>query len=80
MVNYELKRTLNGHHHNVSSCEFSPDGAILATSSWDTRVILWDPYTGEELTALHHQFPPPRPIFASVSAGRICAVVGLEAS
>lgn len=69
MVNYELKRTLNGHHHNVSACQFSPDGAILATSSWDTRVILWDPYTGEELLALYHQFPPPRPIFASGANG-----------
>ena len=66
---YDLARTLTGHHHNVSACEFSPDGAILATSSYDTRVILWDPYTGQELRQLCHQFPPPRPIFASGANG-----------
>jgi WD repeat/SOCS box-containing protein 1 len=90
MVTYSLARTLTGHHHNVSACEFSPDGAILASSSWDTRVILWDPYTGiistiillldcnwnsflfkkgEELRELCHQYPPPRPIFASGANG-----------
>ncbi|KAI9561288.1 hypothetical protein GHT06_012244 [Daphnia sinensis] len=69
MVTYSLARTLTGHHHNVSACEFSPDGAILASSSWDTRVILWDPYTGVELRELCHQYPPPRPIFASGANG-----------
>ena len=66
---YELARVLTGHHHNVTACEFSPDGAVLATCSYDTRVILWDPHTGEQLRSLCHQFPPPRPIFASGANG-----------
>lgn len=39
----------------LSSCDFSPDGALLATaafsgSSW--WIDLWDPYTAEKLTTL----------------------------
>lgn len=55
---------LVGHHHVVSHCEYSPDGALLATSSFDTSVIIWDPYTGDKLLSLGHMFPPPRPIYA----------------
>lgn len=55
---------LFGHHHVVSHCEYSPDGALLATSSYDTLVILWDPDTGDKLLTLGHMFPPPRPIYA----------------
>jgi len=69
MEKYVLARTLTGHHHNVGCCEFSPDGAVLASASWDTRVILWDPYTGEILRTLCHQYPLPRPIFASGANG-----------
>jgi len=69
MENYTLARTLAGHQHNVGCCEFSPDGAVLASASWDTRVILWDPYTGEILRTLYHQYPIPRPIFASGANG-----------
>lgn len=39
----------------LSSCSFSPDGALLATaafsgSSW--WIDLWDPYTAEKLATL----------------------------
>ncbi|XP_052799566.1 WD repeat and SOCS box-containing protein 1-like [Mya arenaria] len=55
---------LFGHHHSVASCDFSPDGALLATASFDTRVIVWDPYTGDAILSLCHLFPPPRLIYA----------------
>lgn len=57
-------RKLEGHHNDVVSCEFSPDGALLATASYDTRVIVWDPHTATILLELGHLFPPPSPIFA----------------
>ncbi|RMC10592.1 hypothetical protein DUI87_12303 [Hirundo rustica rustica] len=47
-----------------SSCEFSPDGALLATASYDTRVYVWDPHIGVILREFGHLFPPPTPIFA----------------
>ena len=48
--NYKVLRKLTEHRNHVSACEFSIDGAILATASYDTRVVLWDPYTGEVLS------------------------------
>ena len=39
-------RKLEGHDNDVVACEFSPDGALLATASYDTRVYVWDPYIG----------------------------------
>lgn len=52
MDKYTLIRKLEGHHYDVVSCEFSPDGALLATASYDTRVILWDHYKGTVLLEL----------------------------
>ena len=45
-------RRLDGHHHNVASCDFSKDGALLATASYDTRVIIWDTDTGDAICDL----------------------------
>lgn len=55
---------LRGHYHDILSCDFSPDSALFATACYDTRVIVWDPYTGDMLVELGHLYPPPRPIFA----------------
>lgn len=63
------KIKLSGHLHHVAACDFSPDGAILATCSYDTSTILWDPYTGDNLRTLYHLFPPPRPIYAGGANG-----------
>lgn len=52
MDKYTLIRKLEGHHNDVVSCEFSPDGALLATASYDTRVIVWDPHTATVLLEL----------------------------
>ena len=43
---------VRGHLNDVLSCDFSPDGALLVTSSRDTKVLVWDPYTGEALRQL----------------------------
>lgn len=52
MDKYTLIRKLEGHHNDVVSCEFSPDGALLATASYDTRIIVWDPHTATILLEL----------------------------
>ena len=65
MTTYKLTNRLVGHFNNVSCCCFSPDGAVLATSSWDTQVILWDPYTARRLRTLYHVYPVPNMIYAS---------------
>ncbi|DAA19077.1 TPA: WD repeat and SOCS box-containing 1-like [Bos taurus] len=64
MDKYTMIRKLEGHHHDVVACDFSPDGALLATASYDTRVYIWDPHTGAILMEFGHLFPPPTPIFA----------------
>ena len=52
MSSYKCIRKLEGHLNDVCDCTFSPDGALLATSSYDTRVIIWDPYTGDKKKVL----------------------------
>ena len=52
MRSYTLIRKLEGHQSSVVSCDFSPDSALLVTASYDTNVIMWDPYTGERLRSL----------------------------
>jgi WD40 repeat protein len=39
---------LKGHKGRVSAVSFSPDGATIATGSWDETVKLWDAATGQE--------------------------------
>lgn len=60
---YIFIRNLTGGAHKtlylMSSCDFSPDGALLATaafsgSSW--WIDLWDPYTAEKLATLVDYF------------------------
>ena len=46
MEDYSLKTRLCGHFNDVLSSAFSPDGAMVATASCDTRVIIWDTNSG----------------------------------
>jgi len=38
---------LTGHTAPVISAAFSPDGKLLATTSWDSRIVVWETETGE---------------------------------
>lgn len=60
---YTFIRNLTGANQKtlclLSSCDFSPDGAVLATaafsgSSW--WIDLWDPYTAEKLATLAYVY------------------------
>jgi WD40 repeat protein len=61
---YTIKHRLEGHLNDVVCCQFSFDGGILATACFDTRVCLWNPYTGVVLRQFCHLLPPPRWIYA----------------
>src|SRR6185436_4106330 len=45
----EIIATLPGHHSQVTAVEFSPDGTLLATSSYDGIARLWNGITGEAI-------------------------------
>lgn len=42
-----LMHNLTGHKQSVRSCAWAPDGRTLATGSFDSSVILWDPSEGK---------------------------------
>ncbi len=48
----KLVREFKGHRDILYDAEPSPDGKILATSSYDRQVILWDIATGKQLRTL----------------------------
>jgi WD40 repeat protein len=50
-VEVTLRATLSGHERDVTSCAFSPDGRLLATTSKD-GIRLWDVSTGRISDAL----------------------------
>jgi predicted ATPase/WD40 repeat protein/DNA-binding SARP family transcriptional activator len=48
----QLRYTLLGHSHEISSLTFSADGQQLASSGADQRVYLWDVRTGQALNSV----------------------------
>src|SRR5262249_23444723 len=46
------RMVLRGHADVVKSIAFSPDGKLLASSSQEGRVMLWDSTTGKELRTI----------------------------
>ncbi|UJR22910.1 hypothetical protein I4U23_025938 [Adineta vaga] len=59
----------DGHLHNVVDCAFSSDSALLATASFDTRILLWSTITGELLKEFLHKIPKPLKIYAGGENG-----------
>lgn len=44
-----LSRFLHGHKKTVNSVAFSPNGQLMASSSWDETIIFWNVNTGEPI-------------------------------
>lgn len=43
---YECTKTMQGHDHNVSSVQFSPNGDFIFSSSRDKSIKMWEVATG----------------------------------
>ena len=80
LENFSIKHTLTGHLHDVVSCEFSPDGAMVATASYDTKIFLWDPYSGQLIRKFYHMLPPPRFIYAGGHNGSYVRSIAFSSS
>lgn len=65
-------RILRGHSHRVLSIDFHPNGNMLASSSLDQTVRLWDVMSGETRAVLHEHEQPVWSISFSVD-GKILA-------
>ena len=50
-----LLHVLAGHTDWVLSIAISPDGKMLASSSWDNSIRVWDTATGAEIFELRHR-------------------------
>jgi WD40 repeat protein len=48
----KLVREMKGHTHAAYTVDFSPDGRLAVSGSWDTTIRLWDLQTGEELSRI----------------------------
>ncbi len=78
----QLIREFIGHRDVLYDAELSPDGAMLATCSYDRAIILWNAETGEQLRTLtgHNgavydiAFSPDGTALASASADDTCKV------
>ncbi len=77
-----LVREFTGHRDILYDAELSSDGTVLATCSYDRRIILWNAQTGEELRALEGHngavydvaFSPDGMALVSASADDTCKV------
>lgn len=64
MPNGDLIHRLDGHTRAIEDLQFSPDGTMLATASWDRTVKLWDVASGELLSNIPHDFGVNRVAFS----------------
>ncbi|CAM2005537.1 WD40 repeat domain-containing serine/threonine protein kinase [Acanthopleuribacter pedis] len=80
------RRALGGHRAAVWDVAYSPDGRLIASSSRDRRVILWDRETGLQKRVLLNQkddiftiaFSPDGRFLASGSSDSTIALFDLE--
>ena len=64
------RHKLEGHSAAVIRCKYTADGSLLITCSWDTRVNLWDAYSGRlVVTCLTSNDWSPNPRIFSVYSG-----------
>jgi WD40 repeat protein len=77
-----LIRDIQGHRDILYDAELSPDGTLLATCSYDRRIILWNATTGAEVRTLEGHngavydvaFSPDGAAVVSASADDTCKV------
>jgi small GTP-binding protein len=80
------RHTLQGHKGVILHITWSPDGRMLASSSVDHSIRIWDPLTGMLLHTLeghyhgvnHAAWSPTRPLFASSSFDRTIRIWSSE--
>jgi WD40 repeat protein/DNA-binding SARP family transcriptional activator len=48
----DIVRSIGGHAAELTGAEFSPDGAMLATTGMDAQLMLWDPSSGTRLRSV----------------------------
>ncbi|HJT78586.1 MAG TPA: protein kinase, partial [Gemmataceae bacterium] len=53
----KVRATLHGGESFIFALAFSPDGATLASGSWDWHLRLWDVATGRELITVDAGYP-----------------------
>ena len=68
---YTLLYTLRNHTGKVAGTAFNPDGTILASSSFDGSVKLWDINNGQELFTLTEQPLPVNGVDISPDGTRL---------
>ncbi|MGA2867324.1 MAG: WD40 repeat domain-containing serine/threonine-protein kinase, partial [Verrucomicrobiota bacterium] len=71
----ELVR-LQPHHNNIAGLDFSPDGTVLATASWDNTCKLFDLRRRQEITTLRGQLLSLHSVCFSPDGRRLAAGTG----
>jgi WD40 repeat protein/DNA-binding SARP family transcriptional activator len=66
-----LRLTLRGHTSDVWDVAYSPDGARLATASFDGTAKIWDSETGQELYSLEGHRKPLQDIAYSSDGSQL---------